>query len=1233
MSLQRVYVEKKQGFDYHAKKIFSEIKTIVGIDNLAYIRTFVRYDIENLNKRLLDDCLPTIFSEPPLDNVLFELPKDAKHIFAVELVPGQFDQRAASCEECLQIVHEIERPIVKTADVIALYGDLTEDDINRIKKYIINPIESREAELLLPKTIKANYEDADMVATIDNFANLSEKELLDMIDKYSLAFELDDIVHCQKYFESEKRNPTITEIKVLATYWSDHCRHTTFFTVIDDVTVSDKAVQKSYEKYLGLRSELYKMKQKDVTLMDIATIGAKYLKSKGLLNDLDESEEVNACSVKIDVNIEGKAEKWLLMFKNETHNHPTEIEPFGGASTCVGGAIRDPLSGRSYVYQGMRITGSGDPRTPLSETLPGKLSQRTITTKAAEGNSHYGNQVGLAAGYVREIYHPGYVAKRMELGALVAAAPEENVVRGVPEPTDVVMLLGGKTGRDGCGGATGSSKAHTASSLDDCGAEVQKGDAPVGRKMQRLFRNPEVAKMIKRCNDFGAGGVSVAVGELAEGLLIDLDKVPVKYGGLDGTELAISESQERMAVVISRNDIDKFKKLAAVENLDATKIAEVTGDRRVRMLWRGEMIVDISRDFLNTNGVTKHIKVTVDEKNAYASEQNLSIKEVFQNVVGNLNIASQKGLVDRFDPTVGASTVLVPFGGKYQKTPIQAMVSKIPVLYKDTTTCSVMAYGFDPYLSEQNPYLGAYYAVVSSVAKLVSTGCSIDKIRLSFQEYFERLSDVPEKWGKPFSALLGALEAQLALNAPAIGGKDSMSGTFEDIDVPPTLVSFAVTTQELENIISPEFKSVGSKVAYLHPRENEDGLFDVESMRNTFKIISKLIADKKVVSAFALETGGIAEALFKMAIGNGIGVKLINNNLDLAAKYYGGIVLELVENADIPTGATLIAETISEYVIDAGEEKISIKELEYVYDSVLSSIFPAETNIEPVPVEKIEYIKRMEIMPKVKTAKPKVLIPVFPGTNCEYDMAEAFLRAGAEVDMRVFKNLTVKDISESTEMFKDAIANAQIIAIPGGCSGGDEPDGSGKLAAAFLRRDAIKNEIHKLLDERDGLILGICNGFQVLIKLGLIQHGKITDIDENSPTFALNHIGRRRSPIIRTRVSSVKSPWFMLNNVGDVASIAVSHGEGRLVASDSALNAMLVNGQIAAQYVDFDNNPSMDFAYNPGGSSLAAESVTSPDGKVLGKMGHNERYSDGIFKNVPGDYDRLIFESAIKYFN
>jgi len=1232
MKVQRIYIEKKQGFDYNAKKILNEIKMFLGIDRIVKIRTFIRYDVENLSKEQFDNCIPTIFSEPPLDSILFELPCGATHIFAVELVPGQYDQRSASCEECLQIVHEIDRPTIKTADVIALYGDLTDEDIKRIKKYIINPVENREADLSLPKTLQFEYKPPEMVETIEKFIDLSKEELVDLIDEYSLAFDIDDMVHCQEYFKSEKRNPTITEIKMLATYWSDHCRHTTFLTVIDDVKIYDEAVKKSYEKYLGLRSELYKTKQKDITLMDIATIGAKHLKSKGLLDDLDESEEVNACSVKIDVNVEGKTEKWLLMFKNETHNHPTEIEPFGGASTCVGGAIRDPLSGRSHVYQAMRITGSGDPTTSIFETIPGKLPQRTITTKAAEGNSHYGNQVGLAAGLVREIYHPGYVAKRMELGALVAAAPAENVVRKSPEPTDVVILLGGKTGRDGCGGATGSSKAHTVSSLDECGAEVQKGDALIGRKMQRLFRNPDVSKLIKRCNDFGAGGVSVAVGELAEGLLINLDAVPTKYEGLDGTELAISESQERMAVVVTKDDVDKFINLASVENLDATPIAVITDNRRVVMEWQGKKIVDISRDFLDTNGVKKHIKIAVNASNVCVDDQDISIKEIFKNMVSSLNGASQKGLVDRFDSTVGAGTVLVPFGGKYQKTPIQAMVSKIPVLYKETTTCSVMSYGFDPYLSEQNPYLGAYNAVVSSVAKLVAVGCSIDKIRLSFQEYFERLSDIPEKWGKPFSALLGALEGQLAFNAPAIGGKDSMSGTFENIDVPPTLVSFAVTTQEIDNIISSEFKTAGSRVVYLSPEKTQDGLFDTKSMISAFRLVGSLIASKKIISACALEQGGIAEAFFKMALGNGLGIKLCNKNIDLSTKNYGGLVLELSRDADIPENAVLIAETIEEYVIDTGTEKISLQELEDIYDGILSDIFPIKTNISHIDVKKIEYTKRVNIVPKAKFAAPKVLIPVFPGTNCEYDMAEAFAWAGAEVDIKVMKNLSVKDIDESTKMFKDAIANSQIIAIPGGSSGGDEPDGSGKLAAAFFRRQEIKDEIHRFLDERDGLMLGICNGFQILIKLGLIQHGRITNIDENSPTLALNHIGRRRSPIVRTRVSSVKSPWFILNNVGDISSIAVSHGEGRLVANDSVIEEFIKNGQIAAQYVDFAGEPSMDFAHNPGGSILAAESVTSPDGKILGKMGHTERYSDGIFKNVQGDYDRLIFESAIKYF-
>ena len=1235
MGVQRVYVEKRQGFNHKAKKLYDEIKTLLKIDVIADVRVFIRYDVENVGNELFEQCIPTVFSEPPIDNVFFELPEDSDYMFAVALIPGQFDQRASSCEECIQVVRSIQRPTVKTAEVIALYGALTDDDIKQIKKYIINPIESREVELCLPGTLQAEISPPKMVETLENFAELSKEELLELIMHYSLPFDIDDLSHCQEYFKSEKRNPTITEIKLLATYWSDHCRHTTFLTVIDDVKISDEAVRKSYEKYLGIRNELYKTKQKDITLMDIATIGAKYLKSKGLLDDLDESEEVNACSVKIDVNVEGKTEKWLLMFKNETHNHPTEIEPFGGASTCVGGAIRDPLSGRSYVYQAMRITGSADPTVPISKTMPGKLPQRTITTKAAEGNSHYGNQVGLAAGLVREIYHPGYVAKRMELGALVAAAPAENVVRKQPEPPDIVLLVGGKTGRDGCGGATGSSKAHTTSSLDDGGAEVQKGDALQGRKIQRLFRNPDAAKLIKRCNDFGAGGVSVAVGELAEGLLINLDAVPTKYEGLDGTELAISESQERMAVILAKDDVEKFTKFAAEENLDATPIAVVTVDRRLKMEWQGKTIVDISRDFLDTNGVKKHTKIAVDAKSTVSANciclSGAEIKELFKKTVGSLNGGSQKGLVDRFDSTVGAGAVLVPFGGKHQKTPVQVMAAKIPVLYKETTTCSVMSYGFDPYLSEQSPYLGAYYAVVSSIAKLVASGCTTDKVRLSFQEYFERLSNVPEKWGKPFSALLGALEAQLAFNAPAIGGKDSMSGTFEDIDVPPTLVSFAVTIREIEDIISPEFKSAGNRVAYLSPEKTSDGLFELESMKNTFSMVEKLIKSGEVISAYTLEQGGIAEGLFKMAIGNGIGFKLCSD-IDLAAKNYGSFILELSEKAETPKNAVLIAETIQEYVIDTGVEKISLQELEDVYDSVLESIFPVKTDVAVTEVPKIEYSERVTIVPKAKFASPKVFIPVFPGTNCEYDMASAFVYAGAEVNFGVMKNLTVRDIDDSVEMFKNAIAASQIIAIPGGSSGGDEPDGSGKFAAAFFRRQAIKDEVHKLLEERDGLMLGICNGFQILIKLGLIQHGRITDINENSPTLTFNNIGRRRSPIVRTRVSSVKSPWFMLNEVGDISSLAVSHGEGRLYANDDVLRTLIEKGQVAAQYVDFEGEPSMDIAHNPGGSALAAESVTSPCGKILGKMGHTERYSDGIFKNVKGDYDRLIFKAAVKYF-
>ncbi|NLL45719.1 MAG: phosphoribosylformylglycinamidine synthase [Clostridiales bacterium] len=1224
----RIYTERKKGFEAEAKALLSDIREFLLIKSVSSLRILNRYDVENTDRSIFDACIKTVFSEPQTDNALFTLPK-GDYVFATEYLPGQFDQRADSCAQCIQFVSGGEKPLVRTAKVYILGGNLTEDELSAIKKYVINPVESREASLDMPKTLDIPYEVPADVPVMDGFLDLDEDGLRTFISEYALAMDFEDVLFCQQYFRSEGRCPTLTEIRMIDTYWSDHCRHTTFLTIIDRADIEDKDVRAGFERYLSIRSELGR--EKPMTLMDIATIGAKYLKKTGHLDKLDESEEINACTVKVKVDVDGRDEDWLFLFKNETHNHPTEIEPFGGAATCIGGAIRDPLSGRAYVYQAMRVTGAGDPTVPISETLPGKLPQRKIVTTAAAGYSSYGNQIGLATGLVDEIYHSGYIAKRMEIGAVVGAAPQKNVRREKPVPGDLIVLLGGRTGRDGCGGATGSSKSHNLESLESCGAEVQKGNAPEERKLQRLFRNGEAARLIKRCNDFGAGGVSVAIGELADGLKINLDAIPKKYEGLDGTELAISESQERMAVVLDKNDVKRFIELAEGENLEATVVAEVQQSPRLVINWRGKTIVDISREFLNSNGAEKRTVVSVQPKDIPEKQSKPgTFKERMTALAGDLNVCSKRGLSERFDSTVGAGTVLMPFGGKYQRTPIQSMVAKIPVMEGDTSSCSVMAYGYNPYISEVNQYVGAYLAVIESVSKLVATGASLDNCYLTFQEYFEKLGTDPRRWGKPFSALLGALSAQLDLKLAAIGGKDSMSGSFEDIDVPPTLVSFAVSVCSAENIISPEFKRGGSTVRLLLPEYGENGLPKAESLLKNFSLVLELISKKRIISAYTPTYGGVAEGVMKMCLGNRFGFDF-DSGVDERTLFdyrYGAFILE-TEGEIV---GKLLGHTRDSYALCYKGETVSMDELEEVYEGRLEKIFPSTTESSPAPVKAFSYEKRSGVVPAIRTPRPRVLIPVFPGTNCEYDTARAFEKAGAEPTVLVIKNLSPSDIAESVERMEREIGRSQIIMIPGGFSGGDEPDGSGKFITAFFRNPRIKNAVHELLGSRDGLMGGICNGFQALIKTGLLPYGYITDTDENSPTLTHNTIGRHQSKIVRTRVASVKSPWLASCSVGDIHSVAISHGEGRFVCPEGLLKSLGENGQIATQYVDLEGNPTMEIQYNPNGSLCAIEGITSPDGRIFGKMGHSERKGSFLYKNVPGNFDNGMFESAVNYF-
>lgn len=1232
MPVYRIYVEKKPQYAVEGEAVLSDLNTALRIDGITGVRIVNRYDVEDISPENMERSIPTAFSEPPVDNVFEQLPVpgEGERMFAVEFLPGQFDQRADSAAQCIQMLCQGDRPLVKYAKIYILSGKISDEDFSKIKHYLINAVESRECGFEQYETLKIKYDIPTEVAVLDGFLDLDEKGLADFVKSYGLAMDNDDIKFCQDYFKTEDRNPTVTEIRMIDTYWSDHCRHTTFGTIIDNADIKAPYIADTYHEYLADRKELGRS-GKPVCLMDIATLAAKKLKADGLLPDLDESEEINACSVKITVDNNGKDEQWLLMFKNETHNHPTEIEPFGGAATCLGGAIRDPLSGRAYVYQAMRVTGAGDPLVPVSETIEGKLPQRKITTTAAAGYSSYGNQIGLATGHVAEIYHEGYTAKRMEIGAVIAAAPADHVRRERPEAGDVIILLGGRTGRDGCGGATGSSKSHSVSSLETCGAEVQKGNAPIERKLQRLFRKREATVLIKRCNDFGAGGVSVAIGELADGLTIDLNAVPKKYDGLDGTELAISESQERMAVVVDKKDVEKFIELAGIENLEATPVAVVEAEPRLKMNWNGKTICDISREFLNSNGAEKHTDIFVDKPSVSYCTGYKNTEADWERLLTDLNVCSQRALVQRFDSTVGAATVLMPFSGRTQQTPVQAMAAKIPVEGGNTKTASLMAWGYNPAVAVQSPYHGAVLAVVESVAKLVAAGGSSEHCWLTFQEYFERTQGTPSRWGKPFSALLGAYRAQLELGCAAIGGKDSMSGTFEHIDVPPTLVSFAVTAAKADKIISAEFKCPFSGIYYIAPEYDENMLPVFDSVKRVFRIVEKAIADGKAISVWSLANGGLAEGVFKMSLGNHIGAKL--NELSdemLFSLCYGAFLIEAEGEIE---GAEKIGETIDEYRIFCGDTELDIEALEKKWDSVLEPIFKDSVKTEPAP-EKITFKGSTPVVCGAanKTARPRVLIPAFPGTNGEYDMADAFNRSGGVSTQFVIRNLDAKSIEESADAFSKLISQSQIIAIPGGFSGGDEPEGSGKFINAFFRNPKIKEAVHKMLYERDGLMLGICNGFQALVKLGLVPFGEIVPLTDESPTLTFNTIGRHQSQLVNTRVCTDKSPWLALCNPDEIYSVPISHGEGRFVAPEKVLKKLIENGQIATQYVDLSGNPTMELRFNPNSSMLAIEGVLSPDGRVFGKMGHSERISENCCTNVDGKKDMPIFKAGIEYF-
>ena len=1244
----RVFVEKKKGNDIEAGQILEDLRGNVGLTGLEDLRIINRYDAQGLSNAEFDSAVKQVFSETNLDNVYYDLKiDDGWKYFATEYLPGQYDQRADSAAQCIQLLTAGERPKVASAKVIAVKGDISDDEFEKIKSYIINPVESRVASMELPETLDIKTDVPADIVRIDGFIEMSDDEIAAYHGSMGLAMSVADLCWVRDYFKNdEKRNPSLTEIKVIDTYWSDHCRHTTFATQLDEITINEgkysAAIEKALDQYFEARADLYAGRtDKIVCLMDMACIGTKYLKKHGYVDDLDESEEINACSINVDVEIDGKKEPWLVQFKNETHNHPTEIEPFGGAATCLGGAIRDPLSGRAYVYQAMRVTGSGDPTTPFEDTLDAKLPQSKITTGAAQGYSSYGNQIGLATGQVTELYDDGYVAKRMEIGAVIGASPKENVIREVPQNGDVIILLGGKTGRDGCGGATGSSKAHDSHSIETCGAEVQKGNAPTERKIQRLFRNPEVAKMIKRCNDFGAGGVSVAIGELADGLKIDLDKVPKKYEGLDGTELAISESQERMAVVVDKSDVEKFENLARKENLESTVVAEVTDENRLEMTWRGDKIVDLSRDFLNTNGVVQHAAVEIEAigDDEYRTQvpsalEKMTNAEALKANLSRLEVCSQKGLVERFDSSIGASTVLMPYAGKYQLTPEEAMVAKIPLIKGETDTATVMAYGFIPKVSRWSPFHSAAFAVTESLAKLAAVGCDPSKARLTFQEYFERLNDAPTRWGKPTAALLGALTAQLGYHTPSIGGKDSMSGSFNDLDVPPTLVSFAVGVSEASKTASAQFKRAGSTVKLVEiPVDGETGLPNYDKAMALMVDVCNKIREGKVLAAGVVKEGGAAACVCKMAFGNKTGFTF-ETKLDaktLFAPLQGSFVLELADENDFD-GITLgTTNDNGVFIIDG--TVYTADELIAEWTSKLEKVFPTDSGkTAKMPIDVPLYKERSIFVAKNKVAKPKVFIPAFPGTNCEVDTARAFEKAGAEASILVVNNLTPADINETIDKMVKEIETSQIVMLPGGFSGGDEPEGSGKFIATTFRNPKVSEAVTKLLNCRDGLMLGICNGFQALIKLGLVPNGKIVDIKENDPTLTFNTIGRHISSMAYTRVTSVKSPWFSAVEAGDVFAVPISHGEGRFVADEDVIKKLVENGQVATQYVDLDGNVANEMPFNPNGSVCAVEGITSPDGRVLGKMGHCERKGDNLYGNVPFEKDMKLFESGVKYF-
>ncbi len=1263
--VRRIYVEKKAPYAVKAAELKGDLKNYLGLDSVEAVREFIRYDVENISDEIFEKACKTVFSEPPVDDLYeesIEIPAKG-HVFSVEFLPGQFDQRADSAVQCVQFLKEDENPIIKTAVTYMIIGDITEEEFAKIKAYCINPVDSRETDMVKPETLVTEFDEPADVAIFDGFSAMSEEELKELYDSLGLAMTFKDFLHIQNYFANdEKRDPSMTEIRVLDTYWSDHCRHTTFSTELKDVEFEEgyyrTPIETSYQSYLDTRAEIFAGRSdKFVCLMDLATMAMRKLKRDGKLEDMEQSDEINACSVVVPVEMEYEngekvTEEWLVFFKNETHNHPTEIEPLGGAATCLGGAIRDPLSGRGYVYQAMRVTGAADPTVPVAETLKGKLSQKKLVRGAANGYSSYGNQIGLATGFVKEIYHPNYVAKRMEIGALMGAAPRRCVIRETSDPGDIIILLGGRTGRDGCGGATGSSKVHTEASIETCGAEVQKGNAPTERKIQRLFRREEVSKLIKKCNDFGAGGVSVAIGELADGLTVDLDKVPKKYAGLDGTELAISESQERMAVVVDPKDVEEFLGYAAEENLEAIPVAVVTEEPRLVLNWRGNKIVNLKRAFLDTNGAHQETGVKVDIPNKeenyfekYAIEavgesiEAGDVKGAWMTLLNDLNVCSQKGLVEMFDASIGAGSVFMPYGGKYQLTETQAMVAKLPVLKGKTDTVTMMSYGFDPYLSSWSPYHGAVYAVVESMAKIVANGGDWNKIRFTFQEYFRRMSEDPARWSQPFAALLGAYDAQIGFGLPSIGGKDSMSGTFNDIDVPPTLVSFAVDIAKYGDIVTPELKKAGNKLVRFSIEKDEFDIPMYEAVMELYNAIHELTGDKTIVSAYALDAKGVAVAVSKMAFGNKLGVAIdaAVNAKSLFENGLGDIVAEVAADKMSVLEAKgidyeVIGTVTEEAAFVIGDVKITMEEALNAWTSKLEKVFPTKAYKGEEAVNSDVYKADSIYVCKNKIAKPTVFIPVFPGTNCEYDSTKAFERAGANVITKVFKNMTAEDIRASVEEFEKAIAQAQIIMFPGGFSAGDEPDGSAKFFATAFQNEKMKEAVMKLLNERDGLALGICNGFQALIKLGLVPYGEIVGQKEDSPTLTFNTINRHISKMVYTKVVSNKSPWLQGAELGATYCNPASHGEGRFVAPKEWLDKLFANGQVATQYADMFGNVSMDEEYNINGSYCSIEGITSPDGRCFGKMAHSERRDVAVAMNIYGEQDLKIFESGVKYF-